>query len=107
MSSRYIGAPRVGPGDRVVAFVRRFEIDAEDSTDRRRQEEVALRGRGRRRRARSEHLNSDRGLPAARINPFVYLRDVFAGLPSMTNWQVKEITPGWLKARTVLKSATA
>jgi transposase len=42
------------------------------------------------------------------INPFEYLRDVFARLPSMTNWQVKEITPeAWLKARTVPKSKAA
>jgi hypothetical protein len=28
------------------------------------------------------------------INPFDYLRDVLSRLPSMTNWQVKDITPG-------------
>jgi hypothetical protein len=34
------------------------------------------------------------------INPFDYLRDVFTRLPSMTNWQVKDITPeAWAKAR--------
>jgi transposase len=34
------------------------------------------------------------------INPFEYLRDVFTRLPSMTNWQVKDITPeAWAKAR--------
>jgi hypothetical protein len=36
------------------------------------------------------------------INPFVYLRDVFTRLPSMTNWQVKDITPeAWAKAQAV------
>jgi transposase len=34
------------------------------------------------------------------IDPFEYLRDVFTRLPSMTNWQVKDITPeAWAKAR--------
>ena len=34
------------------------------------------------------------------LNPFDYLRDVFTRLPSMTNWQVKDITPeAWAKAR--------
>jgi hypothetical protein len=33
------------------------------------------------------------------INPFDYLRDVFTRLPSMTNWQVKDITPSaWAAA---------
>ncbi len=27
------------------------------------------------------------------IDPFAYLREVFTRLPSMTNWQVKDITP--------------
>ena len=27
------------------------------------------------------------------IDPFAYLKDVFARLPSMTNWQIKDITP--------------
>jgi transposase len=32
------------------------------------------------------------------IDPFAYLRDVFARLPSMTNWQIKDITPAaWAK----------
>jgi transposase len=32
------------------------------------------------------------------IDPFAYLRDVFTRLPSMTNWQVKDITPAaWAK----------
>ena len=32
------------------------------------------------------------------INPFAYLRDVLTRLPSMTNWQVKDITPeAWTK----------
>jgi transposase len=34
------------------------------------------------------------------INPFTYLREVFTRLPSMTNWQVKDITPqAWAKAQ--------
>ena len=34
------------------------------------------------------------------LDPFSYLREVFTRLPSMTNWQVKEITPeAWAKTR--------
>jgi len=34
------------------------------------------------------------------LDPFVYLREVFTRLPSMTNWQVKDITPeAWAKHR--------
>jgi hypothetical protein len=34
------------------------------------------------------------------IDPFAYLRDVFTRLPSMTNWQVKDITPeAWAKSQ--------
>ena len=34
------------------------------------------------------------------IDPFAYLRDVFTRLPSMTNWQIKDITPkAWAKSR--------
>ena len=34
------------------------------------------------------------------IDPFVYLREVFTRLPTMTNWQVKDITPeAWAKSR--------
>jgi transposase len=34
------------------------------------------------------------------IDPYAYLKDVFTRLPSMTNWQVKEITPkAWAKQR--------
>jgi transposase len=33
------------------------------------------------------------------LDPFAYLRDVFTRLPSMTNWQVKELTPeAWARA---------
>ena len=33
------------------------------------------------------------------IDPYAYLRDVITRLPSMTNWQVKDITPeAWAKA---------
>ena len=32
------------------------------------------------------------------LDPFAYLRDVFTRLPSMTNWQVKDLTPeAWAK----------
>jgi hypothetical protein len=34
------------------------------------------------------------------LDPFTYLRDVFTRLPSMTNWQVKDLTPeAWAKMR--------
>ena len=34
------------------------------------------------------------------LDPFAYLRDVFTRLPSMTNWQVKDITPeAWAKTQ--------
>ena len=34
------------------------------------------------------------------IDPFAYLREVFTRLPSMTNWQLKDITPAaWAKTR--------
>jgi hypothetical protein len=42
------------------------------------------------------------------IDPFSYLKEVFTRLPSMTNWQVKDITPkAWAKqqSRTVLATA--
>jgi transposase len=33
------------------------------------------------------------------LDPFTYLREVFSRLPSMTNWQVKDITPeAWSKS---------
>jgi hypothetical protein len=42
------------------------------------------------------------------INPFTYLRDVFTRLPSMTNWQVKDITPeAWAKAHAAAALKTA
>jgi transposase len=35
------------------------------------------------------------------IDPYAYLRDVLTRLPSMTNWQVKDITPqAWAKTAT-------
>jgi transposase len=35
-----------------------------------------------------------------RLDPFTYLREVFTRLPSMTNWQVKDITPqAWAKSQ--------
>jgi transposase len=34
------------------------------------------------------------------VEPYTYLCDVLNRLPSMTNWQIKEITPkAWAKAR--------
>jgi transposase len=34
------------------------------------------------------------------IDPFAYLRDVLTRLPSMTNWQLKEVTPeAWARAQ--------
>ena len=34
------------------------------------------------------------------LAPFAYLRDVFTRLPSMTNWQVKDLTPeAWAKTQ--------
>lgn len=34
------------------------------------------------------------------VDPYAYLRDVLTRLPSMTNWQIKEITPeAWAKAQ--------
>jgi len=43
------------------------------------------------------------------IDPFRYLKDVFTRLPSMTNWQVKDITPkAWAsQQRTVVLQAVA
>ena len=34
------------------------------------------------------------------LDPFAYLREVFTRLPTMTNWQVKELTPeAWAKSQ--------
>ena len=34
------------------------------------------------------------------LDPFAYLREVFTRLPSMTNWQVKDLTPeAWARAQ--------
>ena len=34
------------------------------------------------------------------LDPFAYLRDVFMRLPSMTNWQIKDLTPeAWAKTQ--------
>ena len=42
------------------------------------------------------------------LDPFAYLRDVFARLPSMTNWQVKDLTPeAWAKAQQRLAQGAA
>ena len=38
------------------------------------------------------------------IDPYAYLRDVLTRLPSMTNWQVKDITPeAWRKLHAPLQ----
>ena len=40
------------------------------------------------------------------IDPFAYLREVFTRLPSMTNWQIKDITPSaWAKTRQSSRAA--
>ena len=42
------------------------------------------------------------------IDPLAYLRDVLTRLPSMTNWQIKEVTPeAWAKSNqcSLLQSA--
>lgn len=42
------------------------------------------------------------------IDPFAYLSEVFTRLPSMTNWQVPEITPAaWAKAQAAAVKAAA
>jgi hypothetical protein len=42
------------------------------------------------------------------IDPFAYLRDVLTRLPSMTNWQIPEITPeAWAKGRTAQRDLPA
>jgi len=42
------------------------------------------------------------------LDPFAYLRDVFTRLPSMTNWQVKDLTPeAWAKAQQRLAQGAA
>ena len=42
------------------------------------------------------------------LDPFTYLRDVFTRLPSMTNWQVKDITPeAWAKTQKPVDRRTA
>jgi hypothetical protein len=42
------------------------------------------------------------------LNPYAYLRDVLTRLPSMTNWQVKQVTPeAWSKTSRSSTTATA
>lgn len=42
------------------------------------------------------------------IDPWTYLRDVLTRLPTLTNWQVKEVTPeAWSKARSNAKRLAA
>jgi hypothetical protein len=43
------------------------------------------------------------------IDPFAYLHDVLTRLPTMTNWQIKNVTPkAWAKSKKspVLKAAS-
>jgi transposase len=41
------------------------------------------------------------------IDPHAYLRDVLARLPTLTNWQIKDVTPeAWSKHQMVLKAAS-
>jgi hypothetical protein len=56
--------------------------------------------RGRRKRGAIIYIESCRRRD---LDPFAYLREVFTRLPSMTNWQVKNITPeAWAKSRSDL-----
>ena len=42
------------------------------------------------------------------IDPYAYLRDVLTRLPSMTNWQIKHVTPeAWAKTSRSSPTATA
>ena len=42
------------------------------------------------------------------IDPQAYLKDVLSRLPSMTNWQIKEVTPqAWAKARSTTSLSIA
>jgi transposase len=42
------------------------------------------------------------------LDPYAYLRDVFTRLPSMTNWQIKDVTPeAWAKAQAQAKTPVA
>ena len=42
------------------------------------------------------------------LDPYAYLRDVLTRLPSMTNWQVKSVTPAaWTKTSRSSATATA
>ncbi|MGC2579714.1 MAG: transposase domain-containing protein [Terrimicrobiaceae bacterium] len=42
------------------------------------------------------------------IDPYAYLRDVLTRLPSMTNWQVKHVTPeAWAKTSRSSTATTA
>ena len=41
------------------------------------------------------------------VDPFAYLRDVLTRLPSMTNWQLKDVTPeAWAKTKRTLQMQT-
>jgi transposase len=43
-----------------------------------------------------------------RIDPFAYLRDIFARLPNATTWQIKDLTPAaWAKAKAEEKRRAA
>ena len=42
------------------------------------------------------------------IDPFAYLRDVLSRLPSMTNWQLKDVTPeAWARAQSASRLSKA
>jgi hypothetical protein len=42
------------------------------------------------------------------LDPFAYLREVLTRLPTMTNWQIPEITPQvWAKAQVPVQRQTA
>ena len=42
------------------------------------------------------------------IDPYAYLKDVLTRLPSMTNWQIHEVTPAaWAKAHLQVLRQTA
>jgi len=47
-------------------------------------------------------LHHRRMLSPTRLEPFAYLRDLLTRLPTLTNWQIKDVTPqAWAKAKIV------
>jgi hypothetical protein len=72
------------------------------------EKELALLGRCRCRPTQRHPLHHYRELPLPRNRPYAYLHDVLTRLPSMTNWQVKHVTPeAWAKASRFSATATA